>query len=83
MYQSILIAVYTLITNLDYVNILNNMIDVFTNKFVLFFLSYVFVYYFGSMELIDVELVGPDFISDVIFDYYESDHRSVFCTFSL
>lgn len=74
MYQSILITVYTLITNLDYVNILNNMIDVFTNKFVLFFLSYVFVYYFGSMrsnEKIIYSKDNPEMRTENNFRLYE------------
>ena len=53
MYQSIFYTTYkfmsNFILNIDYANILNNMIDVFTDKYVLFFLSYVFMYYFGRM----------------------------------
>lgn len=53
MYQSIFYTTYkfmsNFILNIDYVNIVNNMIDIFTDKYVLFFLSYVFVYYFGRM----------------------------------
>ena len=37
-YKSSYIFMYNFISNMDYVNILNNMIDIFTNKYVLFFL---------------------------------------------
>ena len=49
-YKSSYVFMYNFISNMDYVNILNNMIDIFTNKYVLFFLSYIFVYCLGRIE---------------------------------
>ena len=40
-----------------------------------------FIYYSGQMELQDISLVGPDYLSDIVIDYYESDHRAVFAKF--
>ncbi len=42
-----------------------------------------FVYYSGRIDLSQVSLVGPDYLSDVVVDYYESDHRAVFAKFNI
>ena len=40
-----------------------------------------FIYYSGQMELKDISIIGPDHLSDIVIDYYESDHRAVFAKF--
>ena len=40
-----------------------------------------FIYYSGQMELKDVSIIGPDHLSDIVIDYYESDHRAVLAKF--
>ena len=42
-----------------------------------------FIYYSGKMDLQEVYLVGPDHLSDIVIDYFESDHRAVFAKFIL
>ena len=42
-----------------------------------------FIYYSGKMDLQEVYLVGPDHLSDIVIDYFESDHRAVFSKFTL
>jgi len=42
-----------------------------------------FIYYSGKIELEDISLVGPDYLSDIVIDYYESDHRAVLAKFRL
>ena len=42
-----------------------------------------FVYYSGRLDLNEVSLVGPDYLSDIVIDYYESDHRAVFAKFTI
>ena len=42
-----------------------------------------FIYYSGKIELQEIYLVGPDYLSDIVIDYYESDHRAVFSKFIL
>ena len=40
-----------------------------------------YIYYSGQMDLIDISIVGPDHLSDLVIDYYESDHRAIFAKF--
>ena len=40
-----------------------------------------FIYYSGQMELKDISIIGPDHLSDIVIDYYESDHRAVLAKF--
>ena len=42
-----------------------------------------FIYYSGKMDLQEVYLVGPDHLSDIVINYFESDHRAVFSKFTL
>ena len=42
-----------------------------------------FIYYSGKIELEDISLIGPDYLSDIVIDYYESDHRAVLAKFRL
>ena len=40
-----------------------------------------FIYYSGKIELQEISLVGPDYLSDIVIDVYESDHRAVLAKF--
>lgn len=40
-----------------------------------------YIYYSGRLELNEVSIVGPDYLSDIVIDYYESDHRAIFSKF--
>ena len=42
-----------------------------------------FIYYSGEIELQEIFLVGPDYLSDIVIDYYESDHRAILAKFKL
>jgi len=42
-----------------------------------------FIYYSGKIGLQEVYLVGPDHLSDIVIDYFESDHRAIFSKFIL
>ena len=40
-----------------------------------------FIYYSGQVELKDILIIGPDHLSDIVIDYFESDHRALFAKF--
>jgi len=40
-----------------------------------------FIYFSGKIELQEVFLVGPDHFSDIVLDYYQSDHRAILARF--
>ena len=42
-----------------------------------------FVYYSGRLDLNEVSLVGPDYLSVFVFLYYESYHLALFAKFTI
>ena len=34
-----------------------------------------------KLSLKDISIIGPDHLSDIVIDYYESDHRAVLAKF--
>ena len=41
-----------------------------------------YIYYSGNLQPKSTSLIGPDYLSDIVLDFYDSDHRAILVNFS-
>ena len=41
-----------------------------------------YIYYSGNLQPQSTSLIGPDYLSDIVLDFYDSDHRAILVNFN-